>query len=974
MQTLDVQILDKVADTVSGDIGIDQEMLDDFATHAVRAIINKVWLYNPEMLWAFAVESTISDGNGLAVGSGNFDTVKILGVVRNDGNRDRECVQIPFQLAGRAQDPNDILYATTFEPKVYKQNGTIYVLPTPTSSEQGKVSHPKFPSVDVSAVSSVSSISGMTFPEELDGSVINWVAMQIKLRELAYIRRQSQTEIEKITTAGTGFLADFESALPTFSTIATPSLPTLTLVSMTSLPTLTLSSATDSFPSFNEVIVLPSLSLATTQKTESFTNQTSVTVTHSLGYYPIVQVIDSNGDMIDGEVNHSSVDAFTVVFASAETGTILIGSQTLSSIVEMTSLPSEGMSSITITSPGTLTMPDAINLPTLVTVPLDSLPSDLSYANADFTGISVPSYSAPTPPTIGSLSITNKTITNPGTLTLPSDITLPTLTVTTAPSFTDLDLSGISVPSNSISYTSAGAEPNDVITPGTLPTYVGPSSFSFDTTTISDALTKAEKLIDDGANVGGGDALGSSKSVQGRLSDDDVELSESTINAARQEINRANSAVQNELAQLREFEAETQEALGEFNAEISRYQAELQKEVAAARADVEAYSAKANDNRNDLEAQIAQYRNDIAKYQQQVNATVNEWINEEVQFKLQKWQSQVQSEIAEYNGVVNAVINEYQAESTAKIGEYNANVQRQIQEFRAEMEADVNEWNIQKQRDLDKYSADIQEALGQYQADIQSYAQQIRKVVDTYTAESQSDVSIYQANMRKVIDKFVQQNQVNISEYQAKATAMIANYQADIQNKVQEFTANVNYRISEAQFKLERETQVYQQQVNAFINEYKEKINAAISEYSAISQARIQEYNAQVASYAEKVRAYLGELSALRDSEIAEYQNKVNAFISEYSTKNQTLISEYSSKSQVLINEYTAEVNYEGTKFQADLSKAVSYLQESQTAISVAQTYESRAQSIVADYQLLKSEFEQELMAFSGVAPQQAQS
>ena len=57
---------------------------------------------------------------------------------------------------------------------------------------------------------------------------------------------------------------------------------------------------------------------------QSFTAQTSVTVTHNLGHYPIVQVIDNTGAKFDPtSITHASVNAFTVVMATSTTGNIL---------------------------------------------------------------------------------------------------------------------------------------------------------------------------------------------------------------------------------------------------------------------------------------------------------------------------------------------------------------------------------------------------------------------------------------------------------------------------------------------------------------------------------------------------------------------------------------------------------------------------------------------------------------------------
>ena len=58
--------------------------------------------------------------------------------------------------------------------------------------------------------------------------------------------------------------------------------------------------------------------------TQTFTSQTSVTVTHNLGTYPIVQVVDdTNALMIPLSVIYGSLNAFTVNFSPAKTGTII---------------------------------------------------------------------------------------------------------------------------------------------------------------------------------------------------------------------------------------------------------------------------------------------------------------------------------------------------------------------------------------------------------------------------------------------------------------------------------------------------------------------------------------------------------------------------------------------------------------------------------------------------------------------------
>lgn len=58
--------------------------------------------------------------------------------------------------------------------------------------------------------------------------------------------------------------------------------------------------------------------------TETFTSQTTITVTHNLGVYPNVQVLDGSDNLvIPNAISHSSVNEFVVTFSSSRSGRIL---------------------------------------------------------------------------------------------------------------------------------------------------------------------------------------------------------------------------------------------------------------------------------------------------------------------------------------------------------------------------------------------------------------------------------------------------------------------------------------------------------------------------------------------------------------------------------------------------------------------------------------------------------------------------
>ncbi len=272
------------------------------------------------------------------------------------------------------------------------------------------------------------------------------------------------------------------------------------------------------------------------------------------------------------------------------------------------------------------------------------------------------------------------------TLTLVSMATLPTLALEAAPTFTDLDLTGITAPTKVLAYTSAGAEPEDAISVATpLPTYVGPTEFTYDTTHTADALTRAQEMADD-------TGINSTLDTDSLLDDDLLDHTRVGLQAIGVELTRAQTSIQEEQTQLREFAEELRGALGKFTGETAIYNAELAKEVAEARADVQAYTAKMQDNRNILDKEIAQYNADVQNYAAQVRATAQEWQLEEVGFKLAKWVAQMQSRTGEYSALVQAYISEYSGKNQALIGEFNANSNSVISEFQALVQERVSEF------------------------------------------------------------------------------------------------------------------------------------------------------------------------------------------------------------------------------------------------------------------------------------------
>lgn len=54
-----------------------------------------------------------------------------------------------------------------------------------------------------------------------------------------------------------------------------------------------------------------------------FINSDSVTITHNLGYIPMVQII-VNGALVSGDVTHNSTNELVVTFVNAISGSIYL--------------------------------------------------------------------------------------------------------------------------------------------------------------------------------------------------------------------------------------------------------------------------------------------------------------------------------------------------------------------------------------------------------------------------------------------------------------------------------------------------------------------------------------------------------------------------------------------------------------------------------------------------------------------------
>jgi len=140
------------------------------------------------------------------------------------------------------------------------------------------------------------------------------------------------TAMEWITVGGGGTVTSVGLSLPSILTVSGSPVTTSGTLSATLAvqnankvfagPT----TGADAAPTFRTLVAadIPALPYSPVPTNTSFTSQTSVSVTHSKGYYPLVQVIDGSGFLISPlNVEHTSTNTFVVTFSVATTGVII---------------------------------------------------------------------------------------------------------------------------------------------------------------------------------------------------------------------------------------------------------------------------------------------------------------------------------------------------------------------------------------------------------------------------------------------------------------------------------------------------------------------------------------------------------------------------------------------------------------------------------------------------------------------------
>lgn len=194
------------------------------------------------------------------------------------------------------------------------------------------------------------------------------------------------------------------------------------------------------------------------------------------------------------------------------------------------------------------------------------------------------------------------------------------------------------------------------------------SEIALDIPLITDALTKAQSLVD---NVSGG---AYTTTAEGWLADEDAEMVASTIGVANLEINRA------------------QASIAKVNQDISKYQNDVQNYASKVSAEATRMTSQLGKMQAEVDRKIKIFQSDLSKYQQEIaeksaesNIDVSRYNSE-----LTKEKSRIETKLASYQAALSKAVQSASTELqiyTAEIGKESKNLEKQIQQQNINMQS-----------------------------------------------------------------------------------------------------------------------------------------------------------------------------------------------------------------------------------------------------------------------------------------------
>jgi len=971
----------------------DTQLMTDSMTDAVKDVIN---ILPYECLWLVSQESAVQSANGYT----QTNTCKVLQVQREGGVDGYyiNCKEISPAYVGGLSNVNSMFYASEDNPVFLKKSGKIYVYPEPVATTgEFKVTEVGYPvvlytdslirsagatitsvtceaddavftttgahgltvgdTVQLSGFLEVSDddpydlINGMTTqvlatPNSttftLEGIVANSISEDLDGGTVVKLANGFPEELTHTVVLGASIKCLYSFLHGTITGIpSSPLAPVLGTAPATPTLDQTLANAVSSFaytgpsapsspsgPSFSytkpgiSLSGIPSisdldLSLIAPPAEPSAPAFTYTKPSVSIDSIPSIDDLDLSG--ISAPVPPPDPSIAYEDATGGDGSASSIGMTSTTDIANIT-IPESPLYVKPILMLDVIPVIDDIDLSTITAPVAPGIPT-ITYTVATNSDASADDISTITIPPVSDMG----SATDIAFVTAPT-YTQPALTLNNVPDIDDLDLSTITVPT---------APPAPALT-------YTPASNSDATNNDAGATELVAPTVNSATTVGDATfgSLPGAPSYTPPVLDNDVQ---GTITTAigDEDVELAQSIIQQFQGSLGEYQADIQNELNIFNQSLSVYKAGMQSQST----DIEAKSKKMiTQAQIDSSEMLKQADLDLQTAMQNAKAVTEVSLRNKAQDQalamFNKQQDQAlaignavkdfEQDVAEYS----ASIQRYQAE----IASYNNQVNSAVQEYKVnEIDNQLMAWNKRNLDSLDAYGKDIQNELNKYNKENAIYQTDFQAEL----AEMKSAITVGQANLQKDISMAQKQADVELQE---KMKDGDLGTQVDITNKAQDQALD-----------LQNKAKIFEAQVadwNADIQLYQQDVQA----YQANIATSVQEYT---------INEITRELSAWRDynaSKIQQYGQDIQNELNEYNKGNgvfQAGMQAEIQKMQTALQKSLKDAELEIARLtkEADLATNVDVSNKAQAQVLSLQNEAKTLEAGVSDYTLTLQRF-----------------
>jgi len=201
--------------------------------------------------------------------------------------------------------------------------------------------------------------------------------------------------------------------------------------------------------------------------------------------------------------------------------------------------------------------------------------------------------------------------------------------------------------------------------------------------------------------------------------DEDIELAQSKLSEEQQKVTEFSAKIQDSLNTFNkenaEYQIQFQKSINEFEKDIQR---RIQEMSLSTNVDLQNKAKGLEKEASKYNSQLQRYGTQIQQYQAQLNAVVQEWTLENLNYKFAKWQADLQENLNEYQAKVGSTIQKYSAD----ISRQTSLTQAEATELGAKLQHDAAKNQVELQRfgsQLQDYQARAQTYIAEFNAKMQ---------------------------------------------------------------------------------------------------------------------------------------------------------------------------------------------------------------------------------------------------------------